>query len=147
MPRISAAALGVVPAAELDFPPPAHLNAAEAAIFRDVVASSDPRHFRHEDRELLALYACHTVAACKLMKRKRRAPEQDRELRALTALIVTLSTKLRLGPKSRAPNNVRGALAGMRPRGPRPWDPPAEEAEPSAAPETPKVSVGRRWND
>ena len=39
--------------------------------FRDVVASSDPRHFRHEDRELLALYACHTVAARKLMKRKR----------------------------------------------------------------------------
>jgi hypothetical protein len=71
MPRISAAALGVVPVAELEFPPPAHLNAAEATVFRDVIASSDPRHFRHEDRELLALYACHTVAARKLIKRKR----------------------------------------------------------------------------
>jgi hypothetical protein len=31
-----------------------------------------------EDRELVALYACHTVSARKLMKRKRRDPEQDR---------------------------------------------------------------------
>jgi hypothetical protein len=120
MPRISTAAMGVVPAVPLEFPPPAHLNTAEAAVFRDVVASSDPRHFRHEDRELLGLYACHTVAARKLMKRKRRDPEQDRELRALTALIITLSTKLRLGPKSRAPDNRRAASAGLRPPGPRP---------------------------
>ena len=142
MPRISAFAMGVVPVANLEFPPPAHLNAAEAAVFRDVVASADPRHFRHEDRELLGLYACHTVAARKLMKRKRRELEEDRELRALTALIISLSVKLRLGPKSRAPNNVRGALAGMRPPGPRPRDPPAEEAEkPEAKP------VGQRWSD
>ena len=98
MPRISAAALGVVPAVPLEFPPPAHLNAAEAAVFRDVVARSDPRHFRHEDRELLGLYACHTVAARKLM-----------------------------GPKSRAPDNRRTASAGLRPPGPRPWEPRARK--------------------
>ncbi len=39
MPRISAAALGVVPAAELEFPPPAHLSESEKVVFRDVVAS------------------------------------------------------------------------------------------------------------
>ena len=50
MPRISAAALGVVPVAKLDFPPPAHLNDAEKMVFRDVVAGSDPRYFRHEDQ-------------------------------------------------------------------------------------------------
>jgi hypothetical protein len=142
MPRISAAAHGVVPAAPLEFPPPPHLNAAEAAVFRDVVASSDPRHFRHEDRELLGLYACHTVAARKLMKRRRRDPDQDRELRALTALIVTLSTKLRLGPKSRAPDNRRAASAGLRPPGPRPWDPPQAKM-----PEAAEQHINRRWED
>ena len=33
MPRISAAALGVVPVVELEFPPPAHLSEAEKVVF------------------------------------------------------------------------------------------------------------------
>ena len=149
MPRISAAALGVVPCAELEFPAPAHLSEAEKVVFRDVVASADPGHFRHEDRELLGLYCAQVIAARVLMKKRRRAAEQERDLRAATALIITLSTKLRLGPKSRAPDNRRAASAGMRRPGPkpwdrRPWDPPAEEPE---APETerPKAPIGQRW--
>ena len=70
MPRISAAALGVVPVAELEFPPPAHLSEAEKIVFRDVVGSADPGHFRCEDRELLALYCAQVVAARTLMKRR-----------------------------------------------------------------------------
>ena len=147
MPRISAAALGVVPVVELDFPPPAHLNDDEAAIFRDIVAGADPRHFRHEDRELLGLYACHTVSARKLMKRKHRNPEQERDLRDATRLIITPSTKLRLGPKSRAPDNRRAASAGLRPPGPRPWETHAEEPEKPEAAQEPKESVNRRWSD
>ena len=97
MPRISAAALGVVPAAELEFPPPAHLSEAEKVVFRDVVGSADPGHFRHEDRELLALYCAQVVAARTLMKCRRRAAEQERDLRAATALIITLSHQIEIG--------------------------------------------------
>jgi hypothetical protein len=121
VPRISAAALGVVPVAELEFPPPAHLNGAEALVFRDVIGTADKGHFRSEDRELLALYATHVVTARALIKCKRRTVEQQRDLRAVTALIMSLSTKLRLGPKSRAPDNRRAASAGLR-AGPNPWD-------------------------
>jgi hypothetical protein len=142
MPRISAAALGVVPAAELEFPPPAHLSESEKGVFRDIVASADPGHFRHEDRELLALYCAQVIAARGLMKKRRRAAEQERDLRAATALIITLSTKLRLGPTSRAPDNRRAASAGMRRPGPKPWDPPADARE---VPEKSEAPVGQRW--
>jgi hypothetical protein len=145
VPRISAAALGVVPAAELEFLPLAHLSEAEKAVFRDVVGSADPGHFRHEDRELLALYCAQVVAARTLMKCRRRAAEQERDLRAATALIITLSTKLRLGPKSRAPDNRRAASAGMRRPGPKPWDRPAERPEKPEAPGKPEAPVGQRW--
>jgi hypothetical protein len=106
--------MSVVPAAKIEFPPPAHLGDEEAAIFRDVVGTADRNHFRPEDRELLGLYCAHVVVARRLMARKRRTPDQQRELRAETALVVTLSTKLRLGPKSRAPDNRRAASAGLR---------------------------------
>jgi hypothetical protein len=114
VPRISADAMSVVAVAEIQFPPPAHLGDEEATVFRDVVGTADRGHFRHEDRELLALYAAHVVTARKLMARKRRTAEQQRDLRAETALVMSLSTKLRLGPKSRAPDNRRAASAGLR---------------------------------
>jgi hypothetical protein len=142
MPRISADAMSVVPVFEAEFPPPAHLGNAEAAVFRDVVATADRGHFRHEDREMLGLYAVHVVAARKLMARKRRTLEQLRELRSETAIIVTLSTKLRLGPKSRAPDNRRARSAGLRANvnfAP-PWEdtPPAEPA---------RGPIATRWDD
>ena len=68
----------------IEFPPPAHLGELEKAVFRDVVGSADPGHFRHEDRELLALYCVQVVAARDLMKRRRRSPEQMRDLRDAT---------------------------------------------------------------
>jgi hypothetical protein len=144
MPRISAAALGVVPVAELEFPPPAHLSEAEKVVFMDIVGTADRCHFRSEDRELLALYCVQVVAARALIKRKRRTAEQQRDLRAATALIITLSTKLRLGPKSRAPDNRRAASAGLRASGPKPWDdaPTVRAAEGAEAPEAP---VDTRW--
>ena len=142
MPRVSAASLAVVPAFEIEFPPPAHLNDAEVTIFHDIVGTADKGHFKPEDRELLALYSAQVVAARALMKKKRRTAEQQRDLRATTALIMSLSTKLRLGPKSRAPNNRRAASAGQG-GGLQPWqlgqDATADQAE------APPVSVERRW--
>jgi hypothetical protein len=111
---MSSDALAVVPVGKIDFPPPAHLGDEEATVFRDVVGTADHGHFRSEDRELLALYCAHIVVARRLMARKRRTADQHRELRAETALIMSLSTKLRLGPKSRAPDNRRAASAGLR---------------------------------
>jgi hypothetical protein len=106
--------MAIVPVRKTEFPPPAHLGDEEAAVFRDVVGTADRNHFRPEDRELLALYCTHVVVARRLMARKRRTAEQQRDLRAESALIVSLSTKLRLGPKSRAPDNRRAAGAGLR---------------------------------
>ena len=118
MPRVSAAAFGVVPIGEAPFPPPAHLGEAEKAAFpgrcRDLRFYG---HFRPEDRELLALYACHTISARKLMKRKRRDPEQERELRILTALIMAS----RLFRERQVPRpRTRGAACLQRRRGDNP---------------------------
>jgi hypothetical protein len=72
------------------------------------------------------------------MKRKRRTAEQQRDLRAETALVVSLSTKLRLGPKSRAPDHRRAASAGLR-ANVKPWDPLVPVAEQPRA-----IGPGRR---
>jgi hypothetical protein len=114
MPRLSSAALGVVPAYAPELPPPAHLNEAEKAVFRDIVAAADSSHFRPEDRELLGLYCIHVIEGRRLADRKRRSPEHQRELRETTKLVMSLATKLRLGPKSRAPDHRRAASAGSR---------------------------------
>ena len=111
MPRISAAALGVVPVAELEFPPPSHFSEVEKVVFRDVVGSADPGHFRHEDRELLALYCARVVAARTLMKRRRRAVEQERDLRAATALIISLS-EIAAGTEIESAGQQEGGLGG-----------------------------------
>ena len=44
--------------------------------------------------------------------RNRRSPEHLRKLRETTKLLMSLSVKLRLGPKSRAPDHRRAASAG-----------------------------------
>jgi len=130
VPRISADAMAIVPVHKTEFPPPAHLGDEEAAVFRDVVGTADRGHFRPEDRELLGLYCAHVVVARRLMARRRRTLDQQRDLRAETAIIVNLSTKLRLGPKSRAPDHRRAASAGLQGNVRPPWvDPPAAPSE------------------
>jgi hypothetical protein len=116
-------------------------------VFRDVVGTADPGHFRNEDRELLGLYAVHVCHARSLMRRKWRTLEQQRDLRAVTALIMSLSTKLRLGPKSRAPNNRRAASAGQG-GGQQPWELgqlPDDAAEPPAPTAEQSSPRGTRW--
>ena len=130
MPRISADAMNVVPVRKTEFPPPAHLGDDERTVFVDVLATADRGHFRPEDRELIALYCVHVVAARRLMARRRRTAEQQRDLRAESAIVMSLSTKLRLGPKSRAPDNRRAASAGLQGNVRPPWvDPPAAPSE------------------
>jgi hypothetical protein len=138
MPRISAASLAVVPVFEVAIPPPPHLGPVEAAIFRDTVASADANHFRGEDRELLCLYACHCATARRLMKKRRRTLDEQSDLVALTSLIMRLSARLRLGPKSRSPDNRRAAGAGLQNSAlQQPWELGQDKAEQPAAPRAP----------
>jgi hypothetical protein len=134
----------VIPVYTPEFPPSAHLGDAESAVFRDVVGTADRNHFRPEDRELLGLYCTHVVTARRLMARKRRTAEQDRELRATTAIVINLSSKLRLGPKSRAPDNRRAASAGLQKSFRPPWQDiaPSEQAELE-----PRPGLATRWDD
>jgi hypothetical protein len=94
---------------------PAHLNETERAVFRDIVGSADRGHFRSEDREMLALYSIHVAELRRLATHKRRSPAHMQEIRTLSKLVMDLSVKLRIGPKSRAPDHRRAASAGMRP--------------------------------
>ena len=125
---ISAASLSVVPVGRPEFPPPAHLSEAEKAVFRDLVGSVPAAHFHGEDRELVALYAIHVAELHRLAKVKRRPPDRMRAIGEATRLIVSLAVKLRLGPKSRRPNDLRGSTTGL-PTGRRPWE-PAESSAP-----------------
>jgi hypothetical protein len=136
--------MSVVPVYTPEFPPPAHLGNAEAAVFRDIVGTCDRNHFRQEDRELIALYATHVVVARKLMARKRRTPEQERDLRGTTSIVMSLSTKLRLGPKSRAPDNRRAQSAGLRGGFRPPWEVVSAPSEQAEATEEP---LEARWTD
>jgi hypothetical protein len=121
MPRVSAASLAVVPVFTPALRPPEHLGAAEAAVFSDVVLAADRDHFRREDVELIALYCVHVITARNLMRKKRRTAEQERALRSTTALVVNLSSRLRLGPKSRDPSHRRRVGAGLENAGLQPW--------------------------
>ena len=140
MPRVSSAALAAVPACELEFLPPPHLSADAAVIFRDVIASADKGHFRHEDRMLLSLYCCHCVEAQRLMRKRRLSHDERCDLSRLTSVIMALSVKLRIGPKSRHPNHRRGQNAGLA-GGVEPWELGQN------APEKPKARPPVDWNE
>jgi hypothetical protein len=126
-----------VPAFEYQLRPPEHLGPAEAAVFSDVVRAADRDHFRSEDVEMIALYSVHVVTARALMRKKRRTLNQERALRSTTALVLNLMTRLRLGPKSRCPNDRRRASAGQENAYPPPWTLGQDQAEEAKAPRPP----------
>ena len=123
MPRESQAALTIAhlnPGRRLE--PPPELGGIEAEIFRQTVASVAVDHFQPEDMTLLCAY-CRAVAL------ERRAAE---ELRACAVVsdrvspwlavhtqmartMMQLSVRLRLGPRSREPNNRRRAAKSKAP--------------------------------
>ena len=74
MPRISAAALGVGSGRRARIPAASPSERGRKGRFSGTLSpAADPGHFRHEDRELLALYCVQVIAARALMKRRRRA--------------------------------------------------------------------------
>jgi hypothetical protein len=117
MPRVSTAALSVVAIGAARLEPPPEIGAAEAKIWRQIVAAAPQGHFHGEDVHLLRSY-CSAVAveqriAAKLGKP--RAParllvEHGRAVRS----VVLLATKLRLGPRARAPTKQRPGNGSAR---------------------------------
>lgn len=129
MPRKSAAALGVVPAAPIPRePPPAHLAPEEQVEWRKVVDGLPPHWFPAASYSLLEVY-CQVITntrwlAAQMAAHERGSPEwrQWHSLWAMEAkLSVQLATKLRLHPRWER-TTVRKV-----PTSPRPWDrdPPA----------------------
>jgi phage terminase small subunit len=116
MPRRSEASLAIAhigPGARR-LGPPADLGEVEAAIFRKIVAGVPHDHFSAEDSELLCAY-------CRALALERRASDELASAATIggqaspwlavyaTAVraVSTLAVRLRLGPKSRHPNNSR----------------------------------------
>jgi phage terminase small subunit len=124
MPRTSKDALAVAhigPGAwRLD--PPAELGEVEAAIFRQTVASVPHDHFSAEDTGLLCAY----VRARVLERRAFEELEAGAVVAgstspwlavhiAMVRSLSTLAVRLRLGPKSRHPNNSRSSKPTVPP--------------------------------
>lgn len=114
MPRRSEASLTIahIGPGPRRLEPPAELGEIEAAIFRQVVASVPHEHFAAEDLGLLCAYsramalerrASDELAAAAVGNLQAWLPVYVTAVRA----IATLAVRLRLGPKSRHPNNSR----------------------------------------
>jgi hypothetical protein len=100
---------------------PAGLQPEVRKIFREVVASSDPRHFRRGDIPMLVAYSTATHLASVYAG---RIGESDAALKSwteCTKLQISLATKLRLTPSSRADPKTIGRQ--QEPFSGRPWDP------------------------
>ena len=101
--RKSAAELSIVPidAGRVRIEPPDQLEAEAAQIFREVVSSCEPRHFRKSDIPLLANFARATYLAGHY---SRKVGELDGAFKSwceATKIQMQLATKLRLTPQTR----------------------------------------------
>jgi len=107
--------------------PPSSLPEAERAVFVDLVAASDPEHFRLSDLPLLVRYVESIVlgdrAALELRKgavvKGRVSPWLAIQREAIKAM-VALSIRLRLSPQSRIDPKTLGRQQ-LR-AGPAPWE-------------------------
>jgi hypothetical protein len=107
--------------------PPSSLPEAERAVFVDLVAASDPEHFRSSDVPLLVRYVESIVladrAAVELRKgavvKGKTSPWLAIQREAIKAM-VALSIRLRLSPQSRIDPKTLGRQQ-LR-RGPAPWE-------------------------
>jgi phage terminase small subunit len=121
--RKSAAELSVVPidAARKPVEPPADLKPQEAAIFRDVVASCDPTHFRKSDVPILAALCTATYLSRFYAGQIGEDATAFKNYVETTKLVISLSTKLRLTPQARISAKAVGRQEPPR-DGPAPWE-------------------------
>ena len=143
--RKSSASLSVVPVSTKDrrSPPPAHLNAAEKKLWRDIVASCPSGWFNVAQEALLAGFCCHASAAdfiSKLIEKDRPIDVTDRgkfrryakllTMRSReTAAMSALATRMRLTQQSQIQPRTAGRAWDANHPGPKLWDrrPPWED--------------------
>jgi phage terminase small subunit len=120
--RKSASELAVVPidVGRIRIEPPKNLEAKAAAIFKDVVDSVEPRHFRRADIPLLASFARATHLAAHYSSRIGGA-EIFRQWVECTKLQMQLATKLRLTPSSRTDSRAANRTTDTPDEG-KPWE-------------------------
>ena len=82
--------------------PPEHLTDREAKIFRDIVESSDPRHFRKAELPLLCSYVTAVnLSQWHAKKINEGDPNHHRPWLETTKLVALLASRLRLAPSTR----------------------------------------------
>jgi hypothetical protein len=120
--RKSAAELSVISidVARKPVEPPPELKPQEAAIFREVVASCDPTHFRKSDLPMLAGFCTATYLARFYADQIGEDPAAFKQYVEATKLQISLSTKLRLTPQARISAKAVGRQQ-LR-EGPAPWE-------------------------
>jgi phage terminase small subunit len=101
--------------------PPQGLQPQEEEIFRELVASCDPRHFRKADIPMLVSYCTATHLARCYASDIGDDPTALKAWTECTKLQISLATKLRLTPSSRLDRKTVGREE--QPLGKRPWDP------------------------
>jgi|SRR5579872_6960033 len=130
MPRKSAAARSsiIVDVRQERLEPPNNLGKDETRLFRDLVASCDPTHFRRSDAPLLCRYVESVILAEDAARELRESGPvaggkpspwlqvQEKAIRAMTAL----SLRLRLSPQSRL--DPKTAAREKSRTGPMPWE-------------------------
>ena len=93
----------------------------EAAIFREVVASCDPTHFRKSDVPILAALCTATYLSRFYADQIGEDATAFKNYVETTKLVITLSTKLRLTPQARISAKAVGRHEPPR-EGPAPWE-------------------------
>jgi hypothetical protein len=93
------------------------LNAAERALFKELIANTHPRAFVASDMWLIVSYVQATLMA----RQTARDPEQNAVWERSVKLQAILATKLRLAPQSRLDRKTVGRHASYRATV-DPWD-------------------------
>jgi hypothetical protein len=96
---------------------PSHdLTAAEAALFKELVASCSSEHFVASDRPLLTAYVQCVLASRHWAKASRRDPKLIVVWERTVRMLAVLASRLRLSPSSRTrPENTARAQQKHKP--------------------------------
>jgi hypothetical protein len=97
--------------------PPSYLRNRERKLFREVLASVDPRHFVESDLPLLASYVQATILAQQAV----RDPDQIAVWEKAVRVQAVLATKLRLTVQARADPKTLARRVPQS-RKPAPWE-------------------------
>jgi hypothetical protein len=82
--------------------PPDHLTSRKAKIFRDIVESTNPRHFRKSELPLLCSYVTAVnLSQWHAKKINEGDPAHHRPWLDTTKLVALLASRLRLAPSTR----------------------------------------------